>query len=289
MKIFHSFWAFPIGYDKYSHNSILDVHLYVMALSVLYAKMNGLNITMHTDDFGLKFIEGMPYDDVKLSLNDIPKWMPKCLWASGKMFAQKNEPLGAVHTDYDVFIQTNECIMEIERLMKNSDAIVQSNDSMIYCEPLMERMVNTLWETGIPIAHSGESYCPSFNCGIVGFNNQRLKDEYISKYLEYTYRYSTEDVYKELLTTVKIPDLIFEQKLLYHFSQKYKIEKLLKSDFFSSDINAEAIRLGYVHLLSVSKKNRIGEVIRSLKQKDIDLYNKVEKNIALLKKEYNYD
>ena len=289
MKLFQSFWASPLSGNKNISNNILDVHLYVMALSVVYAKMNGVNITMHTDDFGLKFVEDMPYDDIKFSLNEIPEWMPINMWACGKIFAQKYEPLGALHTDYDVFLKNEDCLQRVDNIFKNSDVIVQSNDSMIYCEPLMQEASDVLWENGINISRTGADFYPSVNCGIVGFNNQILKDEYIKKYIEYTHRFSTEEVFEKYKNELGIPDLIFEQKLLYQLSKRYKVGRLLESNLFSNDISIEATRIGYVHLISMSKKNRIEEVMGSLRVKDNNLYNKVTRKIKLLKKEYNYD
>ena len=289
MKLFQSFWALPLSGNKNIPNNILDVHLYVMALSVVYAKMNGVNITMHTDDFGLQFVEDMPYDDIKFSLNEIPEWMPINMWACGKIFAQKHEPLGALHTDYDVFLKNEDCLKRVDNIFKKSDVIVQSNDSMIYCEPLIQEASDVLWKNGINISRTGADVYPSVNCGIVGFNNQILKDEYIKKYIEYTHRFSTEKVFEKYKNELITPDLIFEQKLLYQLSKRYKVGRLLESNFFGNEISIEATRIGYVHLISMSKKNRIEEVIGSLRVKDNNLYNKVTWKIKLLKKEYNYD
>ena len=107
MRFVHSYWSKPMKEKRwgYEPEELQRGDLLTFALSVLYIKKLGHTIVLYTDDDGKKLLGELPYDEIYTTLNDIPEDIPPMMWAYGKFFAMKNEPLGAIHIDGDVFIK----------------------------------------------------------------------------------------------------------------------------------------------------------------------------------------
>jgi hypothetical protein len=109
------------------------------------------------------------------------------IYASSKYYALKKEPLDAIHIDCDVFLKHPNLMYELD--MTGYDCVVQSleeygkpfinNDSVIggswnYALNQVKPCFNPLWSNDI---------CDKmYNCGVIGFNNQQLKDLFIQQY-----------------------------------------------------------------------------------------------------------
>jgi hypothetical protein len=91
----------------------------------------------------------------------------------------------------------------------------------------------------------------SYNCGIIGFNNQELKDKYLHHYME-----ALKKVPKvEGTQWWYSPDLVFEQKHLYemvnHYGYKVRAlfgKQVLKEDEYNLPLPAKQF---YEHVVSV--------------------------------------
>ena len=124
MSLIQSFWSEPAKWNRWGIGKQLEANLWIAALSCVYAKKIGAPLIMHTDDFGKELLKHLPYTDLRLTLNQIPKDTPPGQWAIGKMYAQMNSKLGDIHIDNDVFIKKK----SLYDSMSNSkyDLIVQS-------------------------------------------------------------------------------------------------------------------------------------------------------------------
>ena len=264
------------------HEHLEDV-AWFYAASLLYLKRMGVNVAIHTDSVGARLLDGLPYDDVRLTLDAIPSDFPECFWAASKFFALKEEPLGSVHIDGDVFIKTEECL---ERMQTRCDLIVQCSEAL-YCIDHAYLAPRRLLER----AGFGRLKYPSaFNCGVVGINNQRLKDMYLNAY------FTAVGKVQELIATEGdkltaadlniIPDLVAEQQLLYN---------LVKTGGFSyatvlagaswEDHKKNATDIGFLHIITRRKFERTDDVKRIVKRLDADAYRRIERNIELYNQE----
>jgi hypothetical protein len=73
-----------------------------------------------------------------------------------------------------------------------------------------------------------------YNNGILGFNNQELKDEWFKAYWNMYEQFKTKGI------KFGVPDIIIEQQFLYDLCQnkKYKMKTILDSLHPSRDANA---------------------------------------------------
>lgn len=117
MHFVHSFWTKPYETNRWYMNDTITTKANVLlyTLSFLYLKSLNQKVVLYTDDKGKELLDFIPYDEIYLTLNDIPQDNPVMLWAQGKMYAMKNEPLDAIHIDADVMIMKNECIEKIKK------------------------------------------------------------------------------------------------------------------------------------------------------------------------------
>ena len=98
LRIFHTLWTKPLKEER------TPVTLLCYAISFHYAKQMGAEVVLHTDSLGAEMLSFLPYDEVYIDLDDIPDNITR-FWAYGKLYATKQEPLGSVHIDGDVFLR----------------------------------------------------------------------------------------------------------------------------------------------------------------------------------------
>lgn len=121
----HSLWTAPMQSDKRK----LEVTALVYALSVAYLKKLGCSVNLHTDSLGKKLLEGIGYDNIYLTVEEIPKNISPKIFAYPKSIALDKEPVGTIHIDGDVFIKTEECLDRI--FNHNCECVVQSCETSL--------------------------------------------------------------------------------------------------------------------------------------------------------------
>ena len=67
----HTFWTKPALNDRWNVNKIDQIikNIWYYTLSTVYIKRLYHNIELHTDDFGMKCLDHIPYDKIHLTLN----------------------------------------------------------------------------------------------------------------------------------------------------------------------------------------------------------------------------
>lgn len=203
-KFVHSFWTCCDG-EK------LKNYILYFATSLAWLKKNNFPIVLHTDSKGKELFKDLPYDEIYTTLDNIPKSVNPKFYAYGKFLAMQKEELGSVHIDGDVFIKTKELGNKI--LNFEGDLITQSIESEKTITRFYRKwdfdeckdMVNQYVDLDTKVA---------YNCGIVGFNNQELKDRYFNSYLELVNNL----VDYKFNSPYAIPDLVCEQLLLYYLN-----------------------------------------------------------------------
>lgn len=276
MRIFHSLWTKPALDKRWDQANQLESNIWLYTLSVLYAKSIGLEIVLHTDSLGKSLLSHLPYDAIYTTLNNIPDSIPTMVWAYGKFEALKNEPIGSIHIDGDVFLKKPEIIKELN--FDSSDVIIQNSEGMgeHYKDPEKQ-----LIKHGI-ISDNFLNTDFAYNCGIVGFNNAKLKNQYLNFYLDSINKVSNVRSIKNMMLNDRYfcVDLPLEQHSLAVLCQKYKVKELLSG----GDIHQKGLSIGYQHLIGKDKYSHIDRVKAYVLALDSALYYKTKKVIEKYKK-----
>ena len=265
MQLVQSFWTAPAINNIFDINNRIRKDLIVTALSCYYAKRCGAELTMYTDDLGMQLLDHLPYDNIIVKLNDID--VHYNAYAYPKFWVMKDLPLGMIHIDNDVFIKSQKCLNELN--FTDYDCIVQSKSFIKGKYPhvdIIDFYKNDLIDYGLEDVLSCNF---EFNAGIVGFNNQELKDNYFRTYFDLI------NITKDKISEMH-PDILFEQILLYHMSKNYNVKLLLHNKF-------EPDQIGYQHLCSNTKWDYIDIVEQLLNRYAPDMYQQTINKFEILR------
>ena len=159
----------------------LEANVYIFALSLTYLKKLGCTVNLHTDTLGATLLNGLGYDNIYLTANEIPQDISPKIFAYIKSMALQYEPLGTVHIDGDVFIKTEECLDII--FNHNCDCVLQSCEtSLPWINESRSFMIPFLSEHFLSNSKKLHIYDYDYNVGVIGFFNSDLKDLYIQNY-----------------------------------------------------------------------------------------------------------
>lgn len=247
MRFVHSFWTPPKFSGDIHIDRVLECDILYYAYSFACLKRLEQKVVLYTDDMGAEILSFIPYDEVHLTLNDIPENANHNMWACGKFFAMKNEPLNSIHIDGDVFIETKDCLDEIIKQYEANDIIVQDIEKNV-----SYRNYSYLTEAGVKTPNYSISLITDSCCtGIIGFNNQQLKDKYIEQYFSLFEQIRGNDRLKNIDKNFII-DLVCEQYFLKCLCDtfNYNVGTLIKNYLTRYD---ESKKLGFVHLMGVEK------------------------------------
>lgn len=274
----HSLWTKPMGNDLKK----LEYNAYIYALSVAYLKRLGCSINLHTDSLGKKLLEGIGYDNIYLTAEEIPEEINPKIFAYVKTIALNNEPLGTVYIDGDVFVKTPECLDRI--FDHDCDCVVQSCETYIlWTQPARTFMTPFLSENLLSNGERLEVMDYDYNTGVIGFFDEALKELYISNYQELAKKLSE---YKYLSYCgngyeFDCPDFVLEQQLIGQLTRNKKLRCVLPLDSmpYDKERNIVAKNIGYTHLLGPTKYDE--DVIEKVKERlaEFGMLEKVNKNI----------
>lgn len=281
IKLVHSWWSNPMFVKNIGIHPLqkIVVNFYNNALSLWYAKNrlgNNVKFKCYTDALGYEVLKALPYDEFKFL--SIPQDNPISMWAQSKMYALTDMELGEIHIDGDVFLKKNEIIPFLD--FENYDLIVQSieedKDTLNrYYLPAINILSKYNKELGIDI-----SYKPAYNCGVVGFNNNELKQKYINFYFNaLNLLKENPNISTELLNSNAVPDLVLEQQAIHTISDGYKIKNMLGE---GDSVNENAIKYGFQHLLGTFKYDDFYIVKTVISRLDSEYFNflfEIEKDI----------
>jgi len=218
----------------------------------------------------------LPDDEIFLTLENSA--FNPVFWASGKILAQEAEPTGSIHIDIDVFIKRNNTINK--SFFDECDLIVQSEEfgRDIYQEHLrlvgnaLSKNRNTELLNLLDLSRN-----TAYNCGIIGFNNKKLKQRYITGYLDiYRTIISDDECLKRInnKSNELCFDLVAEQYWLKSIaaSEKTKVYTLLSNEKEYHD----AVQIHYTHIIGKAKydKDIQDKVKELLLQLDETIYRK---------------
>lgn len=270
VRLIHSYSSRPLCVRRYDLGfEQLAGIVWYYSLSVAYAKRIGAEIVLHTDTLGKALLGHLPYDEIHLTLDDIPEWVHPRFWAAGKFFAIEREPLGAIHIDGDVFIKRAELLSSI----CDCDIVVQNYETADWYdkERIFFRSVpeSLLLRHGLDIDHTG-GYCT----GLFGIFNAEYKRRYLDCYFDVVRAASLSATNKLNMASWATPDLITEQQWALQLACNMGASVKLLLD--EPDLTAQAVRIGYQHVMTASKYSLLSKVKQTLHKIAPDIYLKTE-------------
>lgn len=274
-RIVYSFSTEPLRIQCYDTNNFKKFlyNIWYCALANAYAKLNGAYTICHTDSLGYTLLQYIPYDEIKISLDNLYEdGIHPRFWAYAKIKALQLEDVGAIHTDFDVFLKTKSIIDYISK--EDYDCIVQSLESNVSWydkeKIAFKGLYNEVKTNGIDINHND-----AYNTGVLGFKNKDLKDKFINTYINIAKIASKHS--KDILdnNNYVTPDLIAEQLNIHYNTKDYDVKCILNSN----NIKDEANKVGFQHVLTQYKyvDDNINKVKKLVKKYDIETFNKLIK------------
>lgn len=286
MRYVHSLWSKPMLRDARNVKAIrqLTTTLWCYASSVAYLKRLHQPIILFADEYAAEWLSYLPYDEIVPLI--LPDDAPTCLWAAGKFFALRDMELQDVHIDGDVFIKTRKLHERISYGAAHSDLIIQSVED---CQNTGNKYYASCYDAvdkyGIDFINGANNdHSPAYNCGLVGFNNNELKDLYWQNYMHCHEQIASNPVAVSELDAANCwLDLLFEQKNLFDIAKDYRVFNVLGT---GRQAYISAIRYGYQHILGSSKWHCLDSIKRQLKDVDPKLYtNTQERLVEILESE----
>lgn len=270
-EFLHSYWSVPAFNERWNVDKITQTitNMWYFAVSVEYLKRLNQKVVLHTDEFGKDLLDHVPYDEIHLTLEEIPDWMDPALWACGKMYALTKAPINAVHIDGDVFFKKPECL---ERLSQNADVITQCYEHISWAAPAYADAMNALQHLEFP-KWASKDLKKSCNTGVLYFTNEDLKKDFLNTYFSMAEKISKDKKCRETFLTDRstAPDIIIEQKFLLELAEHTNCRfKTILANI------EEAVNIGYQHVIGIHKYPQLDTCKNILKKLNFDLFKKCE-------------
>lgn len=275
MKYVHSLWSAPStekNFDNKYDVKYLTKNFYSYLLSALLVKKMGHEIELFCDENAYNMYSEIPYDKIHIIdfANDGVSskfW----IWSKIKTHLLMNEPY--VHIDGDVFLFND--IIGDNLTNGNYCVAVQSveNGKTIsgYFQNLYVNSANPFLKLNNGINWDKYEYS-AYNCGVAGFSDMELKNEYANKVKEILVDISNDNDFKTNRLKYEGMFLIAEQTLLYYLLREKNIQpfeiipysEIEKNNFdFNYWYTILPRQIGYCHLLGYSKYKK--EIINRIK------------------------
>jgi len=248
LKVIHSFWSKAYFRGRWGEEPKLPFDLYCFALSSHFANKTFGSIELVTDEAGAFLLEGLPYADIHLGLEDISH-VDSRMWTAGKVKALDSFDQDVLHIDGDVFFLEK----SVNAVMNSSwDSIVQSREIGAHYQSTYPPILYALNRLH-PESHKLSLYNFTYNTGIFGFKNQEFKKLYAKEYFKLVEELTIKGVE---YPPKHDPNVVVEQSLFTQMSQDHNmhVKELITINQMDSDgLFDAAEEMGYVHLWGNSK------------------------------------
>lgn len=273
VRLCHTWWSLPMRQGRWNKPHQIEDSIYITALSVAYAKLNGAKIVCYCDSYIKPYLEKLGYDELFVELDGIENEMNPArkdtvlMWAAGKFYALAKEPIGSVQIDFDVFLKKPESIEALD--FHNYDILYS------HIEPAIDYQERLILRDYIPTIDCNNEFAA--NVGVLGFNNQDAKDQYLNHYLYY---YRSLDFDNNGDKDINA-DLLLEQIYLLQMLESYTSVNLIGDQRVNSvyDLQKNAMTIGYVHLFGRTKYTPyiINRVKKKLQEIAPEVYDEITK------------
>ena len=264
-------------HTKYCNKEQLWMYICYFTLSCMFAKRSGFNIVLYTDDKGAEMLQYAPYDDIKVTLNNITR--PHSLFfAYPKFNTLKYMNKNQIHIDGDVFLKSD----KLNDILNFSDydCIVQSiereYDVVPYDNLMYEGSRQSFSNTVYPSWAKRHSFY-MFNTGVMGFNDEILKKEFIDTYFDMSKQFA-----KKAVNCPSCPEIIIEQQFLMDLceAKNYNVKTVIEKGLFRDGVKEFCNNIGYQHVIgSIEKRNKLKDVIKTIYNLDKNMIT----NLVIIK------
>lgn len=300
MKYIHSMWSTPStdkNFDNKYDIKYLTKNFYTYLLSALLVKRMGYQIELFCDEKAFEIYSAIPYDKIHVINFDMDGIDSK-FWIWGKIKTQSliNEPY--IHIDGDVLLFKD--IIGNNLIDGKYVAAVQSVENELTIgdtlfQDLYVKSSNPFLKTKNGIDWQKYGFW-AYNCGVVGFSDMKLKQEYTDKVKEILYLASNDDNFKYNRLKYEGMFLLAEQTLLYYILHENNVkpfeiipyEEIIKHGFERDHwYSVLPTQIGYCHLLGYSKYKK--NIINGIKIKIARKFPEYLSIIENFEKKYNME
>lgn len=293
VKYIHSLWSTPSTINNFDNKydvKYLTKNFYSYLLSALLIKRLGYKIELYCDKEAFEMYSLIPYDNIHLVDFDNDGIDSK-FWIYGKIKTHTliNEPY--IHIDGDVFMFRDIIGNNLEN--GKYPVVVQSiEDNLTIGDSFSKLYSNSLNPYIKYTWHEidwNKYNLVAYNCGVIGFSDMELKNEYANKVKDILRDISKDIDFSENRKKYDGMFLIAEQSLLYYIIQENNVKPLeiLKYEDMINDVNWSsnlASKIGYVHMWSYSKYRN--DVIQQIKIKISNFFPDYHKVIQEFENKY---
>jgi len=292
IKYVHSMWSSPATKNNFDNNfdvKYLNKNFYSYFLSVLLVKKMGYEIELYCDENTYEIYSLIPYDKINVIDFDSDGVSSKFwIWGKIKTHSLMKEPY--VHIDGDVFLfrdiigdrLTNGEYSVVVQSLENNKTIPYGFETSYLSStgPFIKNSYGVNWEK-----YNFEAY----NCGVIGFSDLKLKDEYTSKSKEILIDLSTNSEFDDNRKKYSGMFLIAEQSLLLNILNEKNVkplEILPIDEIEKRNYNwySLADSVGYCHMWAYSKYRP--EIIDKIKFKILKYFPEHSDIIKIFESKY---
>lgn len=268
-KIVWSLDSSPLMNNRWSQGNKFRETIIMYSLSILYAHLWYDDLELYCDEVSYEILKELPIKVVKVDFEQ-----NHTLWMDSKIKVMELQKRPFIHIDGDVFLQKP--IQEFHNL--DSPVIVERIESGDQFNPHYQEQVDFFTEYYDEVLrHWKKDLGYSLNCGIIGFNDLSLKNDYVREYkiakgtfkdIQGDYQYLKDKGYE--------PCVILEQYNLACLLAYRNIEpKVILEQPSLNQNEVFANRLGYCHLYGHSKYSQKSKIQKRLEIAFPYWYNKI--------------
>lgn len=291
VNFIHVFSHTPITKRYYHHMTFEDMLSYDIlcySLSFTFLKKMGKKVKLYATTNGAKYLNHLKYDEVVIIPDDFD--CDSGLRCLPTIYAFKNEPLSSVFVHGDCFLKEPIILNFLEYIKKD---VMVLQEHHISSEEAWKFFVSPSDITPLHLSPNLLHGKNSFDLGILKFNNQKLKDDFIEEVLKNISLYKESLAYQFWdISRSFLPDRgIFSFILRELVDQgKYTYEEMggVKLNYYKYERNKEKLKfMGILHLTQSSKFNEtvLSKVCNLFIKTDKEAYNKANMQIEKILKE----
>jgi len=295
-------WSSPSKKDNFDNEydiKYLNKNFYSYFLSALLIKKLGYKIELYCDENTADVYSLIPYDKIHVIDFDNDGISSKFwMWGKIKTHILQNEPY--IHIDGDVFMFRDIIGHNIDN--ENYKVVVQQQeDENVMGDDfpkVYEKSKNPFTDLQSIKINWNKYNLNAYNCGVIGFNDMNIKNEYVNSVKKILYEISNRKNFDENRKKYAGMFLIAEQSLLYYILNENNIQpfeiipynEIIKRNYDWFSIASE---IGYCHMWAYTKYR--DNVINAIKNKIIKYFPQYKdrlftfENNFLEKKESDYN
>jgi hypothetical protein len=272
-KIVWSLDSLPLTNNRWNQGNRFRETMIMYALSVLYAHLWYDDLELYCDEAAYEVLKVLPIKVTKIDFetNDT-------LWMDAKLKVLELQKRPFIHIDGDVFLQKP--IEDFHNL--NSPVIVERVEAGEQFTPHYKEQIDFFTDYYDEVLrHWNRDLGYSLNCGILGFSDLSLKNDYIREYkiAKGTFK-DIQSEYQTLKDKGYEPCVVLEQFNLACLLSYRGIEpKTILKEYSLKQNEIFANRLGYCHLYGHSKYQQKAQIEKRLEIAFPYWYNKIISNL----------